>query len=390
MKNSEETKAYIMKYTTLIVLIITHLHLSAQSSSHSVFHLGHSLVNPYMPAMLQSVCDDDSALTHDYEIGIINGAPLFWTWDNSGDCQGYQASTIDAKTVLLSGDYDVFVMTEGVPWDPILADFYNYADSFYSLALQGLPTSQTYLYETWNCINTGLPAGCDYDDGDTILWATRVQQDFDTWREVADSLSTLHPTASPVYIIPAGQCLVRLKDSVDAGVVPSMTNFYTEIFTDDIHLTDTGNYFVALVHYATIYQKSPVGRTNMTIDEWGNSFNAPSPATALKMQEIIWETLLDIPESGVTDTAALQIQKPSNKYHIKFALTPNPAQHTINIQCEESIQQLQIIDLMGKTVLKKEGIKSTPIVDIRQLPNAMYIVQIITQDGIGSKPFIKK
>ena len=102
------------------------LPLSAQN--HSVFHIGHSLVSPYMPAMLNTFADSTPSVSHAYNYGIINGSPLFWAWDNSGTCQGYQASTVDSRVELASGNYDVFVMTEGVPWDPILSDFHAYAD----------------------------------------------------------------------------------------------------------------------------------------------------------------------------------------------------------------------------------------------------------------------
>ena len=136
-----------MKYLKTIFMLISIwvYNFSISAQTYNIFELGHSLVNHDMPAMLQSLCDDASEVNHSYELGIINGAPLFWHWDNPDDCVGYQAGFVNSKTELASGDYDIFVMTEGVPWDPIMDDFFAYADSFYTLAITGNPDLQLFL-----------------------------------------------------------------------------------------------------------------------------------------------------------------------------------------------------------------------------------------------------
>ncbi len=280
----------------LLLGLLPNLFLFGQNTD--VFQLGHSLVNHDMPSMLQSLCND-AGVNHTYEVGIINGAPLFWTWAHHDECAGKQATTVDAKVELASGNYEVFVMTEGVPWDPIINDFYKYTDSFHYQAIMGNPNVQTYLYETWNCINTGLPTGCMYDDGDTILWAQRIREDISTWEDVMDSLNTLYPTNEPVLIIPAGQAYANLKDSVEAGVVPGVSDFFGTFFEDDIHSSLTGKYFNALVHYACIYKQSPVGLTNQTTNEWGGDFPDVELNLAAKLQEIAWNTVVAYPYSGV-------------------------------------------------------------------------------------------
>ena len=58
--------------------------LPAFSQTHSVFHIGHSLVSPYMPAMLNSLADSTPSVTHSYNYGVINGSPLFWAWEMRG------------------------------------------------------------------------------------------------------------------------------------------------------------------------------------------------------------------------------------------------------------------------------------------------------------------
>lgn len=340
------------------------------SQTHNIFHIGHSLVNHDMPAMLKSFADSTPGANHTYENGIINGAPLFWHWDNSATCEGYQATTIDSKVVLNSGAHDVFVMTEGVPWDPILSDFHAYADSFYTLALSGNPNIQTYLYETWNCINTGLPAGCMYDNGDTILWVNRIRQDITTWESVADSLMYKHPSATnPVYIIPAGQAFARLSDSINAGSVPGISS-YTQLFSDDIHNNDTGKYFVALVHYACIYQQNPVGLPTQTYSQWGVPFTNISASLALKLQEIAWEAVCNYPRSGVNCFQTTKVNELSKK---KVSIYPNPAQNTLNIKLNEQLKTpVKVFNQLGALVMEI----NTTVIDVSTLKNGVYYLNL--------------
>jgi hypothetical protein len=57
---------------------------------------------------------------------------------------------------------------------------------------------------------------------------------------------------------------------------------------DQIHLNDLGNYFVALVHYAVLYHRSPVGLPHRLLKGDGTPADAPAPETARLMQEVAW------------------------------------------------------------------------------------------------------
>ena len=59
---------------------------------------------------------------------------------------------------------------------------------------------------------------------------------------------------------------------------------------DDVHLSATGIYVAALVHFATLYRQSPVG--------------LPAPpdigdAVGHTLQSIVWQTVLAEPRAGV-------------------------------------------------------------------------------------------
>lgn len=371
-----------MRISLLIIIACWITGQNAVAQSHQVFHLGHSLVSPYMPSMLQSFCDSTAGINHSYEIGIINGAPLFWHWDHSATCQGYQAGTIDSKVELGSGNYDVFVMIEGSTWDNILPEFYAYTDSFHSLALSANPGIQTYLYEGWNCLETGTPLGCADDFSDSLLWEPRVRNDLKTWESVQDSLNALHPFANPVYIIPVAQALANLSDSISAGAVPGMSSFRNDLFVDDIHPNDIGFYFVALVHFACIYKQSPVGLPLQTYDEWGTPFQVPASAMAAKMQEIAWETVCSYPRSGV----ACSLLSVDDKKGSFIRIYPNPAGDYLQISTSEPVERYAFTDMLGRCY--------TPDLqngrfDVSALPANVYFLKLSLSQGTYMLKFIK-
>ncbi|TVQ89904.1 MAG: hypothetical protein EA397_13150 [Deltaproteobacteria bacterium] len=278
----------------------THTHSDADTDTfhHSldaatVFHVGHSLVNHNMPRIFEQVALD-AGRTHSYDVQIINGASLQYQWNNSHGAEGR-----DARVELLSGIYDVLVITEAVPLDNHLtwSDTEIYAGHFYELAIESNPGSRVYLYETWHCLNSGTPTGCDWDDGDDVPWRARLDSDHERWQGIVDDVNALS-SGPEMRLIPAGQAMAELYDRIEAGEIPELSDIQ-ELFTDDIHLTDVGNYFVAMVHYATIYRRSPIGLTRETSDPWGAPYTAPSPALAATLQEIAWDVVSRDPSYGV-------------------------------------------------------------------------------------------
>ena len=84
--------------------------------------------------------------------------------------------------------------------------------------------------------------------------------------------------------------MALLHDLIDDGQVPGLDHVF-DLFSDDIHLTDAGNYFIALVMYATIYGVSPEGLTWEINDQWGSSYDLPPQSTAQALQSIAWQSV---------------------------------------------------------------------------------------------------
>lgn len=68
-------------------------------------------------------------------------------------------------------------------------------------------------------------------------------------------------------------------------------------------------------------------------------------------------------------------------------VSPNPATDKLKISIKGTIQQVNILNLNGQLVFSKS--KSTKNIDITDLPEGMYLLQVITENGVKTKKFVK-
>ena len=284
--------------------------------AEDVFFVGHSLINFNMPRMVDGLAQE-AGLSHSSVVQITNGADLRYNWNNSASAQGE-----DSRQVLPVGDYEVLVITERVPLRNAMkyAESTTYASNFYNLAVKSHSGARVFLYETWPCVNSGEPVGCDYDGEDDIAWRTRLDLELSRWESIADAVNA-QTSAPDMQIIPGGQAMAQLYDEISAGAVPGISSI-KEVFDDAIHLNDSGWYFIALVHYATIYGKTPIGLSTNLTNQWGKSYKTPAAATAQKMQQIAWEVVCGYKRSGVacgdSDSEVPAAPKPPTNLSVKL------------------------------------------------------------------------
>jgi hypothetical protein len=256
-----------------------------QALSFAVLFIGHSLVSPDIPKMLTDIARVEK-LGGKIDYQIINGAPLRVNWDDSSTAEG-----IDGRVALASGGYDVVIITESIPLKDQIEwnDTKGYALRWYELAVSANPKARVYMYETWHSRDSGA---------DDTAWRKRLDQDLAAWEGIVDSVNSARkPGAPEMLVVPAGQGLARLHDEVAAGRVPELAAM-SDLFSDDIHLNDVGKYFIAMIQYAAIYQKSPEGLPRALRGQWG-PFKAPTQALATKMQQVAWEVVRGYARSGV-------------------------------------------------------------------------------------------
>ncbi|MBX3272395.1 MAG: hypothetical protein KF729_19200 [Sandaracinaceae bacterium] len=269
-----------------------------------VFLIGHSLINHHMPAMLHALAQA-AGLDYDFQTQIINGAPLRWNWDHSASGEGRHARPGDARAELPSGRFDVVVMTEGIPLD---ADTVRAGGNFYQLAVQSNPSTRTFLFETWHAHEWDeLYAVYNMYEPDPALhlpgrgayeWRAVLDDMRPAWIARVDGINAAHPGHVPMHVVPGGPAMGRLVDEIEAGRVPGLGS-RRDLFSDEIHLNDLGNYFVALVHFSAIFRRSPEGLTPDLRDEWGGRYARPTEAQEAIFQRVAWEHVSRDPRAGV-------------------------------------------------------------------------------------------
>lgn len=374
-KTNKMKKAFL-----LLIFVVQITGTSAQTNK--TFFLGHSLVNFHIPNMVNKL-SVAGAQTFSYNANIGNGANLLYHWTNPASGQGAQWDIS-----LPQGGYENFIVTEAIPLLGQLqwSNTYRIADSLYRFAKLHNPGIQYYLYETWHCNTTGTPAGCEWDNDDALLWRPRLTADLPKWEGIADSINLIHPEG--MLIIPGGQALARLYDSIMANGVPGITSI-NQLFLDDIHLTNIGNYFIACLMYGVIHKESPVGLPAQLTDEWGVPYAVyPTNAQALVLQQIAWETLCAYPRDGVSCTP-LSVSGVSLPVSDNYTISPNPANDRIVIKSLAPIDAIEIFNITGVKVYARSNLQQiSPEINVSAMNKGIYFIKIHKGQCVATQKII--
>ena len=266
----------------------------------AVYHLGHSLVNRTMPAMLAQLAPDG----HDFASQLGWGASLADHWRGPEAVAGFAEENDHdrfrpAGEALDSGAYDAVVLTEMVE----IRDAIRHHGSWKALrdwaarARAARPAARIYLYETWH--RTDDPEG----------WLDRIDADLSRYweRGILDRALAAGVPGGPIHLIPAGQVLaafVRRAEAEPGGIggIDGRAALFAETpegDRDTIHLNDLGNYLVALTHYAVLYHRDPVGVPHRLRRPDGSPAYAPSAEAARAMQVTVAQVVAGLARTGV-------------------------------------------------------------------------------------------
>ncbi len=265
----------------------------------SVFHLGHSLVNRDMPAMLAQL----APAGHRYDSQLGWGTTLQSHWGDA-PINGFETENAHprfrpAHEAVTSGDYDAIVLTEMVEIRAAIRwyDSPKYLALWAEKALAARPDVRLYLYETWHALDD--PEG----------WLTRLDLDHDRYwlRQVLGPALRRLPKGAQIHLIPAGPVLAAFVRAVEARGGVGNVRDRNDLFArnndgtlDAIHLNDLGNYLVALVHFAVLYHAAPVGLPRELARADGTLADAPDPEAARLMQEVTASVVDKLGVSGIS------------------------------------------------------------------------------------------
>ncbi|MES2915819.1 MAG: hypothetical protein V4753_11930 [Pseudomonadota bacterium] len=276
---------------------LTGMSVPAPQKPLTVFHLGHSLVNRDMPAMLAQLAPRG----HAYDSQLGWGTTLQAHWGDA-PINGFTAENAHprfrpAREAVQSGDYDAIVLTEMVE---IRASIRYYDSPVYlarwaTEAVQARPDVRLYLYETWHQLDD--PEG----------WLERIDRDHERYwlsRVLGPALENV-PEGTQMFLLPAGPVLAAFVRSVEAKGGVGNVRDRTDLFAraedgtlDVIHLNDIGNYLVALTHYAVLYQQTTVGLPHALTRADGSTAVAPEPEVARLMQQVTDSVVRNLGLSG--------------------------------------------------------------------------------------------
>lgn len=271
--------------------------LSAPEAGLRVYHLGHSLVGRDMPAMLAQLAG--AGHLHHSQLGW--GASLRDHWEPEVPVRGFETENAHgafrpAREAIGSGAYDAVVLTEMVEIRDAIRhhDSAAYLARWAALAHAANPDVRVYLYETWH----------HTDDG--TGWLVRIDRDLAQHWQGQVQYPAIAASGVPVHLIPAGQVMaafVRAAEAqgglADVAGVDDLFTRRTDGTPDTIHINDLGAYLVALTHYAVLYHRDPAGLPHGLRRADGSAATAPTPETAALMQEIVWQVVRSMDETGV-------------------------------------------------------------------------------------------
>jgi hypothetical protein len=259
-------------------------------------HSGHSLSDAYgsgpHPGRLTLATSATLGRDASDLIGrsIIPGSPLHWRWDNATPYP-------DARKDI--GAYQLLVTTEGAP---LLSEHgYFEETTLASLDLWIANTArkgnrgrgaELMLYSTWVRWDGSEPN--DWDGGRDLPFRDRLDQQGALWEAMQDFANARRPDGMPpVYMIPGHRLMARLADDIAGGRAPGLRKV-SDLFGDSIHLRAPGQYAIACLVYAVIYQRNPAKIPDRLCDD--DDF---SGETARYLKAAAWDVAVGYRRAGI-------------------------------------------------------------------------------------------
>jgi hypothetical protein len=178
--------------------------------------------------------------------------------------------------------YDTLVITERHDIASAIQyeDTVRYARHFHERLVEGNASASSYLYHSW----------LDTDKSNPSAWIAYERSAAPVWQCVASRINTSlahEGRADRMHYLPAGLALTNLVERATQGYVDGVTGSSTvetmnRIFSDNVHLTRLGTYYMSLVTYASVFRSSPIGA-------WAPGDISASAARSL--QELAWSSV---------------------------------------------------------------------------------------------------
>jgi hypothetical protein len=272
---------------------VTDAALPGALSRARIFFSGHSLLDNPLPDFVVEI-----ARSQGQDIGWnqqnVSGSLLRTRTWGEGEWAGYgqgknrSGTGMDVLQELRSPStlgpgerYDTLLITErhDILWTLLHENTVGYLRHFHDRFIEGNPEGRTYFSHTWLDIDKARPAA----------WIAYEKSALAAWECAAARVNLAleaEGRSDRVVPLPGGAALVSLVEQVLAGRVRGLQGSQQErldaLFIDNVHLTPLGMYFMAAVHYAAVFRRSPVGAAGPA---------GVSPDTVEDLQTLAWRSL---------------------------------------------------------------------------------------------------
>lgn len=157
--------------------------------------------------------------------------------------------------------YDAVVVTErhDLPWVAATEGTATYLADFARRAWEGNPSADVFFYHTWLALDVSNP----------MPWVQYERRALRLWECVASRANRdLAHFSRRIHVLPGGAALAELTERLWTERVPGIDIDDPEdrvrlLFSDDVHLSPIGKYYMGLVHYTVLFGQAPSG-TRMT------------------------------------------------------------------------------------------------------------------------------
>jgi len=248
----------------------------APSDAVTVFHIGNSFTRwGNIPRQLQTLAHD-AGFAHVYGEQLTDGMGLEYHWMN-GLQSGVWSRGTPSRLELETGSWDWLVLQPmSREWQPGQLDsMMEHAQYFADLAAAN--DTGILLYQYWNYYDEAAP----------------VQESINAaFLALSEELASNGINA---LIIPSGEAFSNAVTEI-SGIGKA------DLYQDNIHPSDAGYYLSALVHFAVIYQQSPLGLTNSSLsaDYYNDDTVYIDLGLANDMQITAWDSARYNSNTGIT------------------------------------------------------------------------------------------
>jgi hypothetical protein len=295
-----------MKAACFTALIAICLFAARPASAETIraYHIGNSLTDNIHYGGVKTMASSGGD-AYKYGKHVSPGAPLDLTWAlKSKTGVSYSVSPYGLyNNALKNYTWEVLTLE---PFDNQIKGStgdLQMSKNFINYTIRKSPNVQTYIYSRWPRRPTDSSGHFKPFDF-TKLWTTPYTgstQRYDLSAErkgyfesLVKSINSAEPNLrKKVKIIPVGDVLAELDHRIKSHDITGISNI-TQLYSDALHLNNTGAYVAGLTFYATMFKQSPVGQP--VPSSYGSGI---THTLAGELQDAVWDVVRIHPYAGV-------------------------------------------------------------------------------------------